>query len=188
MRLKLTALNGYAATGDKSEVSSASDYVGRMPVNLCLSHPSARINNHFTAGLQQWVTSRGRLGRCVHQILNSNDAAEVRLMANHWIGLTRPRPRCNAWEEVSTPLHRPKSHPRPNILDSEYFSHAYASAAFSSRVIRALCDEVKRRHNLARRFATFPYPSFYRSSLSALASGLFPKCDGKSSSSCFVCT
>lgn len=76
--------------------------------------PRHRLDHH-------WMTSRGCLGHCVDQILNPNDTAEVRLMANRWVGSTRPRPRCNTWEGVSTPLHRLKSHPRPDFWTPNTF-------------------------------------------------------------------
>lgn len=51
------------------------------------------------------MTSRGRLGRCViDQIHVLDDAAEVRLMVDHRVGSTRPRPRFVSGKGVDPPF------------------------------------------------------------------------------------
>lgn len=122
----------------------------------CLSSSCSTFTILRYHGAQNWMTSRGHLGRCVDQMHVLNDAADVRLMADHRVGSTRPRPKCCIWKRGSTPLSRPNHVPDQIFRTPRASSHPRTSAASTLRLIRALRNADERCPNLARRLCCLP--------------------------------
>lgn len=79
-----------------------------------------------------------------------------------------------------TPLSRLKSCPRPYISNSEVALAPMHFCRIHTPLVPGSSNADGRCPNLARRFELPPKPNSYQDFSSALASGILPKCHGKS--------